>query len=271
MGLSDLLKPGDVMRKLILLSFVLIINFCGVAQSKKALLKDRTMIYFSIGTQRVFYTPSTIHFKSDKSPNSFDFSLEKAKASDGGVINFTGNAPQYAYNFGFYSPKKKFGIEFQFDHVKYIMRSNQTLRLKGKINGESFDKDTVVGPDFVQFEHTDGANYAMFNFVKQKNLVSSKNEKHFLDLIMKAGAGPVIPKTNSTIMGQKHDDAYAFSGFVIGLESGLRYNILKYIFATATFKTAYANYTNFRIANGEGNQSWVSAQFNLMAGVQFPL
>ena len=259
------------MRKLILFSFLCITYISGIAQSKKALLKDRTMIYFSMGTERVFYTSSDIHFKSDKSPNSFDFTLQNARAYDDGGFDFSGGAPQYSYNFGFYSPKKKFGIEFQFDHVKYIMRPNQTLRLNGNINGRSINKDTLVSPDFVQFEHTDGANYAMFNFVKQKNLSTSKNQKHFLDLIMKAGAGPVIPKTNSTIMGQKFDDAYAFSGFVIGLESGLRYNIFKYAFATATFKTAYANYTNFRIANGQGNQSWISAQFNIMAGVQFPL
>src|SRR5690349_11665647 len=110
------------MLRFLFLTISLSLYISSIGQSNKTLLKDRTVIYFSVGTQRVFYTPSSIHFESEKSPNSFDFTLEKAKAHDGGNLNFSGNAPQYSYNFGFYSPKKKFGIEFQFDHVKYIMK-----------------------------------------------------------------------------------------------------------------------------------------------------
>ena len=254
----------------VLLLVAMIICF-GIGAQEKQSLKDRPLIYFSMGTQRVAYTPSAIHFVSEKGQPSFDFTIEKAKAHDMGGLNFSDDAPQYSYNFGFYSPRKKWGLEFQFDHLKYIMRSNQTVRLKGNINGQQYDKDSLVTPDFIQFEHTDGNNYAMINFVKQKTLAASKNQKHFLDLIMKAGAGPVIPKTNSTIMGTKYDDRYAVSGYVIGLESGLRYNLFRYAFVTASFKGAYANYSHFIIANGHGDQQFVSGQFNIMAGIQFPL
>jgi hypothetical protein len=259
------------MRASLLICFTSLMSIAASGQTKTATLKDRSVIYFSAGTERIFYTPSTIHFKSDKGQPSFDFSLKKAKAHDDGGLSFTDDAPQYSYNFGYYSPKKKFGIEFQFDHVKYIMHSNQNLHIKGSINGRSLDKDTLVSPDFVQFEHTDGANYSMLSFVKWKTLAESRNQKSFLNLIMKAGAGPLIPKTNSTIMGVHYDDEYAVSGYVIGLESGLRYNVLKYLFATASFKAAYANYTHFVIANGHGHQQWVSGQFDLMVGIQMPL
>ena len=254
----------------VFLFLILSLSVSVNAQQKQS-LKERPLIYFSMGTQRAIYTPSAIHFVSEKGQPSFDFTIDKAKAQDKGGLSFSGDAPQYAYNFGFYSPRKKWGLEFQFDHLKYIMHSNQTLHLKGNINGRQIDKDTLVSPDFIQFEHTDGNNYAMINFVKEKTLAASKNQKRFLDLIMKAGAGPVIPKTNSTIMGTKFDDEYAVSGFVIGFESGLRYNFFRYAFVTATIKGAYANYSHFVIANGHGNQQWLSGQVNVMAGIQVPL
>jgi hypothetical protein len=259
------------MQRILLFVVVCFLSVSAGAQSKTVLLKDRTLIYFSVGTERVFYTPSSIRFVSEKGQPSFDFTLEKARAHDEGGLEFKSDAPQYSYNLGYYSPRKKFGLEFEFDHIKYIMRSNQVVRLKGTINGQHYDKDTLVGPDFVQFEHTDGANYAMLSFVKQKTLASSRNQKNFLELVLKAGAGPVIPKTNSTIMGGKFDDEYAISGYVIGIEPGLRYNLFKYAFVTGSFKGAYANYQHFVILNGHGNQKWVSGQFNLMVGVQVPL
>ena len=224
------------------------------------------MFYFSAGTHRAFYTPSTVRLVSDVAP-SFDFTLEKLRAKDDQGFKITAS-PQYTYNAGYYSFQKNAGIEFQFDHVKYKIREGQVSRLRGEINKKIFDLDTVVHADFVQLEHTDGANYAMINLVKWKQLTIDKKNAHSLNLFLKAGGGLVIPKTNSTIMGKHNDDRYAVSGYVIGVEPGLRYNFLKNFFASASVKGAYANYQKFRIADGFGSQQWFSVQFNLMIGVQ---
>jgi hypothetical protein len=237
---------------------------CVSAQQKHPVKKG--MFYFSAGSHRAFYSPSTIRLVSNGDP-SFDFTLEKLKARDDQGIKFH-TSPQYSYNLGYYSFKKNIGIEYQFDHVKYIVIQGQVARLKGHIEEEHYNADTVIHSGFVQLEHTDGANYAMLNLVKWKNLSTSKNQKRSLDLFLKAGGGIVIPKTNSTIMGKHYDNQYAISGYVIGVEPGIRYNFLKNFFASASIKGAYANYNKFRIADGSGSQQWFSAQFNLMVGVQ---
>jgi hypothetical protein len=72
-------------------------------------------------------------------------------------------------------------------------------------------------------------------------------------------------------MGNHRDDKYHISGFVVGVESGLRFNFLKHMFITGTFKGAYANYMDILIAGGRGDQQWFSGQFNYLLGVQFPL
>jgi hypothetical protein len=256
-------------------------NFCWLfilaalslkAQSPKTIadFKNRKGIfYFAFGTQRIFYTPGDIHLRRTGEP-SFDFTLFHAKAKDEGGFKWH-TAPQFSYTVGYYFKKKNFGIEYQYDHIKYFLTQNQVVHMKGAINGHSYDQDTMLVKDFVQLEHSDGANYAMVNLVRWIPLASDKNKKYILDLLVKGGLGLVNPKTNSTIMGSHRDDRYHISGYVMGFESGLRFNFLRYVFVTGSFKGTFANYKDFLIAGGRGSQKWFAGQFDYLLGFQFPL
>ncbi len=140
--------------------------------------------------------------------------------------------------------------------------------MRGSINDRIYESDTTITPDFVRLEHSDGANYALLKLVKWKPLFEDKNGTPALNLVFKAGVGPVIPKTNATIMGKHRDDRYKLAGYVIALESGLRYNCSRLLFIEANAKGAYANYNRFLIANGWGSQQWLGLHFGLLAGVQ---
>jgi hypothetical protein len=85
---------------------------------------------------------------------------------------------------------------------------------------------------------------------------------------LKAGAGPVIPKTNSIVMGRHRDDKYQISGYVIAIEGGLRYSFSIFLFCQASAKGAYADYSRFLVADGTGSQRWVSLHLGLLVGVQ---
>lgn len=227
------------------------------------------LLYFALGSQRIFYTPSDIRFRGTTN-HAFDFILYKAKAKDEGGLKWD-TAPQFSYTVGYYFKNKNFGIEYQYDHIKYFLTQNQVVHMKGTIDGHQYDQDTTLVKDFIQLEHSDGANYAMLNFVKWFPIKAFKNKTLALDLLAKAGAGVVNPKTNSTVMGNHRDDRYHISGYVVGFESGIRFNFLKYIFVTGTFKGTYANYNHFLILGGYGSQKWYAGQFNYMLGAQFPL
>ena len=240
-----------------------------IAQEREKIHTQKGIIYFAIGTQRIFYTPGNIHLRRGGNP-SFDFTLYDVKAKDEGGFKWQ-TAPQFSYTIGYYWVKKKFGLEYQYDHIKYFVTPNQVVHMKGTINGKSYDQDTALVKDFFQLEHSDGANYAMVNFVKWFPTHVFKNEKLSLDILAKAGAGLVNPKTNSTIMGYHRDDRYHISGYVTGLEGGIRFRFLKHVFVTGTFKGTYANYSHFLIAGGWGSQKWFAGQFNYLLGAQFPL
>jgi hypothetical protein len=229
---------------------------------------SKGVLYMGFGTNLSYYSPSTISFKTSNA----DFTLEKVRAKDDRGLNFDGGgAAQYSYQVGYYFKKKNFGIEFNFDHIKYFARQNQVVRIKGTIEGKKLNTDTAMADIVQNFEHSDGGNYALFNFVKWKNLAASQNKKNILDLVLKAGIGPVIPKTNSTVMGRHYDDRYKISGYVVALEGGLRYHFLKHFYIAPSLKGAYANYSNFVIADGRGNQHWFAAHFNLLVGGQVNL
>jgi hypothetical protein len=260
------------MKKVKIILFVLVClatSLLSAGQQVKVEAKNKKgFLYFGFGSNLSFYTPSDIHVRSSGTP-SYDFTLYNVRAKDDGGIKFNnGGAPQYTYQIGYYFSNKKFGVEFNFDHVKYFVTPNQVVRLKGTIDNKQYDTDTSLTADFFKFEHSDGANYALFSFVKLFTLSQSKNGKNTLDLITKAGIGPVIPKTNSTIMGRHYDDQYKVSGYVVALEGGLRYNFLKNFYIAPTLKGAYANYNRFLVADGTGNQKWMGLHFMLVVGGQ---
>ncbi len=262
------------MQKLFVIIGVFIFSFSSFAQTpwvtgKVKEGKGDHILYFALGTHRIFFTPGDIHFRSNKNP-SFDFTLKKARGQDEGGLKFN-TAPQFSYYAGVYFTRKGFGLEYHYDHIKYFLKPNQVLRLQGTIGGQQYDKDTLVTNDFVRLEHSDGGNYAMINIVKWKRLAADRKERHYLDLVMKAGLGIVNPKTNSTIMGNHYDEKYHFSGYVVGIESGLRYNFWRRFFVNGSFKLAYANYNDFLIYGGQGKQQWLSAQVNFFVGTLIPL
>jgi hypothetical protein len=230
--------------------------------------EKKGIFYFGVGSHRIFFTPSTIQVIRKSDP-FFDFALAKVRAADEGRLRFD-EMPQYSYALGYYFKRGRFGVEYQFDHIKYFVRQNQVVHLKGTISDKQYNQDTVLNPVFFQLEHSDGGNYAMINLVKCIPLCPSQN-KIIPELMIKGGAGLVVPKTNSTILGNHRDDRYHVSGYIIGLESGIRFRILQYLFLSISVKGAFANYDHFLIAGGYGKQKWFSGQVNYLIGAQFPL
>lgn len=254
------------MKKFLFYFLFLIGSVSSYAQRGQVRTKSG-VLYLGVGTHKIFYTPSDLHLVGNGDP-AFDFTLKKVRAKDDFFLKKTGGAPQYDYKIGYYFKKKNFGIELNFDHVKYFVKHDQSVRTVGTIDGQKIDNRIPVTTYVQNFEHSDGANYALFNFVKWKNLWSSNDVRSILDWEVKAGAGPVVPKTNSKILDKHWDDRYKIAGYVVALETGLRYSFLKNFFAEPSFKAAYANYRHFLIADGYGDQNWISAQFILSVGVQ---
>ncbi len=234
--------------------------------------------YLTWGYHRDNYSKSNIHFKDSKT-GDYDFTLYKAKASDRLDIydNFLGGEaltiPQYVFYGGyFFGNKGDWGIELGWDHLKYIVDNNQVLHLKGTINGQYYDQDTLINPAFIQYEHTNGNNYLMANVLKRYTFFKSPRANHKLSAIVKVGAGILVPKTYSVVMGKTNDGPFRPSGIVVGTALALRYDLLKYFFIEHSIKGAVVDYTAVKLyGEGRAKQQFLSLQYIFSFGLNIPM
>lgn len=275
----------------ILLPFMLFIAIgqFAFAQSDTTLhapKKKKGSLYFNWGYTSAWYSKSTIHFVDHSNKyhpytgryNEYDFTIYNAKATDRpdfnkikDVINIT--IPQFVFRIGYYFNKKKdFGIELNYDHAKYVVNDYQRVHIKGEFNGHPVDKDTTLDPNtFLHFEHTDGANFWMFNLVKRWTLVNPS--KNFLaGWVVKAGPGFVYPRTDVTLFGERLNNNWHIAGWIVGAESGIHIEFLKRGMFEFTGKGSYADYMKCLVlgkGNGTANHKFWTAQLTATIGVQF--
>ena len=154
--------------------------------------------YLTWGYHRNAYTTSTLHLE-DHASGSYAFTLYDAKAKDQpdmhNLLTTPISVPQYVFRMGyFFNNKRDLGVELSWDHLKYVVADNQVMHLKGTIHERYYDVDTLVTPDFVHIEHTNGNNYAMVSVVKRSTFFEPGNGKHKLSGLFTGGAGVLIPK-----------------------------------------------------------------------------
>ena len=239
--------------------------------------RHRGSIYFSWGYNRDWYTRSTIRFHNNTTDN-YDFTFHDAKAHDHPsmsdfwkITNLT--VPQYDATVGYmFNDKHDLGIEINWNHLKYVVDDNQLMHVTGQIRGRQVDVDTVVTPDFVHLQHTNGNNYLMVNLVKRWHLLASRHVG--LSAITKVGGGPMISYTIATIFNSHSEGPFRYEGWVAGTSAGLRLEFLRYLFLQSDIQGAYARYTNSTI--GRDREGYVthhfgSAQLTYALGFNIPL
>ncbi|MBO9701667.1 MAG: hypothetical protein J7604_15785 [Sporocytophaga sp.] len=228
------------------------------------------------GYNRDMYSRSTLHFAGSNPNGSYDFKVEKARAHDQpDMDNFfrtPPTVPQYNLNIGFmFNEKKGWGIEGSWNHLKYVMNDNEVRHVKGEIYGQRIDKDTLITPDFVKFEHTNGNNYLMISLVKRLVIYESKNKNLRFGGLVKPGGGVLIPKTDSRVLGYHNDGPFKLSGIVIGVTGSLRIDLFKYFFLDTGLQAAEAFYTWGKIYNGRVKHNFLSLQYTYAAGINIPI
>lgn len=252
--------------------------------SIKFFKKKESQWYFSWGYTRAWYSKSTIQFKDvsgryhDKMHKTanYNFTVYDVTAADrpdfdklGDVINFT--IPQYVFRIGFML-NKKWGIEFNYDHTKYVVNDWQKARIKGMIDGNAVDGDTILDPvDFLHFEHSDGANFAMLNAVRKIELFHP-SERFILSAVIKPGAGVVFPRTDVTMFGERLNNNWHVAGWIVALETGVRMEYGRRGFFEFTAKGAHADYRRSLVlgkGNGSASHSFWSAQLIATIGLRF--
>ena len=268
------------MRKLTDVFFIFIFFFFSYSSlySQETInsKKKKRDFYVSWGYNKEWYSRSDIHLE-DHITDNYDFTIHDATAADRPLLDkiFARelSVPQYSYRIGYYfNDKHNLGIEISFDHAKYIMNHNQKAHITGYIHDEELNKDTTIGEHFLMFEHTNGANFLMLNVLKRKEFYRNKTGRQNLEALIKTGIGVVIPKTDVTLFDERRDNVFHVAGYIMGIETGIRYHFCKKFFLEPAFKGCYANYVKvLTVGSAHANHHFFVAEMILTGGVEFQL
>lgn len=268
----------------VLFASILVAGSFGLSAQKWEKDGQSGKVYFGWGYTRAWYSKSTIHFVNNSTAGSnmngtvksYDFTIHDASAHDladfdklKDVINIT--IPQFVGRLG-YSFNKKWAFEINYDHAKYVVDDYQKVRVTGRFDENWVDKDTILDPyHFLHFEHTDGANFWMFNPIRKWDIFNFKN-KLSLTWMAKPGAGFVMPRTDVTLFGQRLNNNWKVAGWIVGFETGARLRFFDRAYLEFVGKTVYANYVNCFVlgrGNGKANHQFKAAQLTFTFGYEF--
>ncbi|MBK9735298.1 MAG: hypothetical protein IPO92_10160 [Saprospiraceae bacterium] len=228
------------------------------------------------------YTNSNIHFTG----TDYDFTLQNVMADDRqSNIGFDtylnpskATVPQYNFRIGYYF-KRNYSISFGIDHMKYVVRQNQVVKIDGHINdvktgytGNYGGVDIILKPDFLKLEHTDGLNFINLD-------VRRFNELYSYGAITISGtsgigAGILIPRTDATLLGKPRHDKFHVSGFGVSVMAGLNIKFWNHFFIQTEVKGGYITLPDVRTTSDVkdgAKQSFLFGQYNIVFGTNILL
>ena len=155
------------------------------AQNKSIPLKkyNKGKVYVLVGWNWSRFTQSDIHFSG---PNH-NFTLYDVKAEDR-PAKFSANLyfnpkklsiPQTNLKIGYFF-HHHWNFAFGLDHMKYVVIQNQEVNIDGNINEQTYydgsynNQNISLAKSFLEFEHTDGLNYAYFEINRIDRILQTK-------------------------------------------------------------------------------------------------
>lgn len=262
---------------LALIAILPFINQSALAQNKSnwSFVKNGSL-YFSWGYNTEWYTRSTVHVKQPSLGNNYKLVRVRAHDHPGwdeGLFSVPLTIPQYNYRVGyFFNEKQDLAIEINFDHTKYIIADEQDVHIQGQFNGQKVNTTRRFSKkDSSYYYLNNGANFLLFNLVKRFRLVQpGPNNNLKLDMLAKAGIGPVIPHVENSFFGQANDPGFQIGGWNTGIETAFRLTAFKYAYLEFAQKFDYARYSHLKVYEGRARQSFGTYELILSLGFTLP-
>lgn len=237
--------------------------------------------FLSWGYNWSWYSNSDIKFEGE----NYNFELKSVKAADRqtpftfeNYFRFNSiTIPQYNLRLGYYF-KNNYSVSLGIDHMKYVARSGQPVKLSGEIenSGTIYDgvynnKTVLLEKFFLEFEHTDGLNYINAEIRRFDDLFTlHKSIK--MNLFYGTGIGFIYPKTNSLLLNNDRYDQFNLAGYGLHALFGVGFTFFEHLIIKTELKGGYINMPNIRTTSNESDsasQSFFFGQYNFSIGGSF--
>lgn len=268
--------------------------------AQKFKIHEKGKFFLNWGYNRSWYQTSDIHFTGQ----GHDFILYDVKAKDRpselstDYINIsTWSNPQFNFRLG-YSFSERYSISVGWDHMKYVANDNQTVRMYGTLDPSQVpdpvmsENMTLINaryaPDglynntevvlehkhFLDYEHTDGFNYASIDVERYDRLWQhKKNDKLGVTFMSGVGIGTIVPRTDSHLFGSGRNHYWNIAGWGTNAKIGLQINFLKWFYLESDLKYGFVQMLNIHTSNHYGidkaKQNIVFLENNWMLGFRF--
>ncbi|MFK8302725.1 hypothetical protein ACI75Y_07415 [Capnocytophaga stomatis] len=219
--------------------------------------KGKFFVYW--GGNRGYYSKSDIQFKG----SDYNFILSDVSAIDrpkGWHIDYINplrmTIPQTNARIGYFI-SDNYSVSAGVDHMKYVMKQDQTVKINGYISGsgtshdETYNnEDKVLTEDFLTFEHTDGLNYVTIEFSRVDDiskLFGIRNTDAFqVNLTEGLGTGVLYPRSNTKLLNKERYDEFHIAGYGLSAKAGLHLVFFKHFLLVGELKGGYINMYDIR-------------------------
>lgn len=217
------------------------------------------------------FTKSDIHFSQPSLGN--DFTLVGVQARDGkawtDLFNHALTVPQYNVRFGVFF-NDRWGLELALDHIKWIVRQDQQVRMTGTLNGEPVDTSITLTPDVLRYQLNNGANPIFINLIRRVRLAGEPGRTGHLVFLAKAGGGFAVPHTENTVFGQPNDKGFQFfHGWDVDGVAAVRLHLFRPLYFEFEEKLVYARYFGVKVDQGTARHSVKASEFTFSFGLAF--
>ena len=242
-----------------LLSISTLTTFAQNASTERYTTHNKGKFFFYWGGNRAYYTNSDITF----SGNNYNFTIKDVEAVDkpkGWHIDYINplrmTIPQTNFHIG-YHISDHYTISAGVDHMKYVMKNGQTVKMNGYINGSNTshdgtynNTDKLLSEDFLTFEHTDGLNYVVVEGARIDDisrLFGIRNTDILqVNLTEGLGFGALYPRTNTKLLNKERYDEFHIAGTGVNAKAGLHLTFFKYFLIVGELKGGYINMYDVR-------------------------
>lgn len=225
--------------------------------------------YLSAGYNTSWYNNSTIHINQMELGNSYD--LWQVKGNN--KTNSTISPLLLNYRLGYYFNEwQDLGLEINFDPVKYQVADGSTVSVNGMINNMLNEHTTATfSKKNGSYYYFDGLNLFLINFVKRWGIYRANTAAVSVDVLGKAGIGPVLPHFHSKLPINPVDDPQlVWAGWNYGLEAGVRVTLYRYAYVEFAGKYDYAMMDGMQIFEGTASQNLATYEVIASLGFTFP-
>lgn len=228
--------------------------------------------YFaSWGYNGANFARSDLHIRQPSLGN--DFTLVGVRARDSkawtDLFNHSLFVPQYNVRFGLFF-NDRWGVEVALDHIKWIVRQDQNVRMTGTLNGSAVDTQVTLTPEVLRYQLNNGSNPIFFNLIRRFRLAGTARRTGHLSLLAKAGGGFAIPHTENTVFGQPNEKGFQFfHGVNADVGAAVRLHLLRRLYFEVEEKLIYARYFGVNVDQGKARHSVKASEFTFNFGMTF--